>query len=121
MAWLWLIIAGLLEVGWAIGLKETHGFTRLWPSVLTGIALAGSMVLLAWAAREIPIGTAYPIWVGIGALGTAVLGIILYGEPASAARVVFIALLVGSIIGLKVTSGTTSSRVEATTEAMAVE
>jgi quaternary ammonium compound-resistance protein SugE len=112
MAWLWLIIAGLLEVGWAIGLKETQGFTRLVPSILTAIALAASMFLLALAAREIPIGTAYPIWVGIGALGTAVLGMYLYGEPASAARIVFIALLVGSIIGLKVTSGATTPRGE---------
>ncbi len=112
MAWLWLIIAGLLEVGWAIGLKETQGFTRLVPSVLTGIALAGSMFLLALAAREIPIGTAYPIWVGIGALGTAVLGILLYGEPATMARWLFIVLLVGSIIGLKVTSGVATPRAE---------
>jgi len=113
MAWIFLFIAGLLEIAWAIGLKETHGFTRLWPSVLTGLALAASMFLLAWAARDIPIGTAYPIWVGIGALGTAILGIMLYQEPAGIARILFIVLLVGSIIGLKVTSGTIAPRAEA--------
>jgi|SRR5690606_13918958 quaternary ammonium compound-resistance protein SugE len=112
MAWVFLIIAGLLEVGWAIGLKEAQGFTRLWPTVLTAVALAASMILLAWAAREIPIGTAYPIWVGIGALGTAVLGMMLYGESASVARIVCIVLLVGSIIGLKVTSGKVTPDVE---------
>lgn len=105
MAWLWLVIAGLLEVAWAIGLKYTEGFTRLVPSVLTGLAIAGSMWLLAVAARSIPIGTAYGVWVGIGALGAAVLGILLFKEPVSLARGFFLALLLASIIGLKLTSG----------------
>lgn len=105
MAWLLLVIAGLLEVAWAIGLKYTEGFTRLVPSVLTGLAIAGSMWLLAVAARSIPIGTAYGVWVGIGALGAAVLGILLFKEPVSLARGFFLALLLASIIGLKLTSG----------------
>lgn len=103
-AWILLTIAGLLEVGWAIGLKYTEGFTRLVPSLLTLAALAGSMFLLARAATVLPIGTAYGVWVGIGALGAAVLGIFLFQESASPARMVFLALLLISIIGLKVTS-----------------
>lgn len=103
-AWILLAIAGLLEVGWAIGLKYTEGFTRLVPSLLTLAALAGSMFLLARAATVLPIGTAYGVWVGIGALGAAVLGIFLFQESASPARMVFLALLLISIIGLKVTS-----------------
>jgi len=78
MAWVLLIVAGVLETGWAVGLKYTHGFTRLWPSVFTGVALVASMVLLAQAAKTLPIGTAYGVWVGIGALGAAVLGIVLF-------------------------------------------
>lgn len=105
MAWLLLVIAGLLEVGWAIGLKYSEGFTRLVPSVWTGLAIVGSMWLLAVAARTIPIGTAYAVWVGIGALGAAVLGIVLFKEPISLARGFFLALLLASIIGLKLTSG----------------
>lgn len=103
MTWSWvlLVIAGLLEVGWAIGLKYTDGFTRPLPSVLTIAAIVASMALLARAAREIPIGTAYPVWVGIGALGAAVLGVVLFREPLSAARVVCLVTLVASIIGLK--------------------
>ena len=104
-AWIYLIIAGFLETGWAIGLKYTDGFTKLIPSVLTGLALAGSMYLLALAARELPIGTAYGIWVGIGALGAAILGIILFQEPVTAGRLFFLTLLLVSIIGLKFTSG----------------
>jgi quaternary ammonium compound-resistance protein SugE len=103
-AWTWLVIAGLFETGWAIGLKYTDGFTRLVPSALTLSALAASMVLLARAARELPIGTAYAVWVGIGALGAAVLGIFLFGEPASAPRLGFLALLLVSIVGLKLTA-----------------
>lgn len=101
MAWTYLFIAGLLEIGWAIGLKYTDGFTKLVPSLLTGVALAASMFLLALAARSIPIGTAYAVWVGIGAFGTAVIGIAVLGEPATPLRVVCLALLVISVIGLK--------------------
>lgn len=103
MAWLWLIIAGLLETGWAIGLKYTDGFTKLWPSVLTIAGIALSMFLLSIAARTLPIGTAYPIWVGIGAAGAVILGIVLLGEPATLARVFFLVLLLVAIIGLKLT------------------
>ncbi len=105
MAWIILVVAGLLEIGWAIGLKYTEGFTKLWPSVLTVGAMAVSMYLLGIAAKTLPIGTAYAVWVGIGAAGTAVLGIFLLGEPASAARMVCLVLLVASIVGLKVTAG----------------
>lgn len=103
-AWILLAVAGLLETGWAIGLKYTEGFTRLVPSVLTLIALAGSMFLLARAAQDIPIGTAYGVWVGIGALGAALLGIALFGESASPLRLAFLALMLISIVGLKMTS-----------------
>jgi len=101
MAWTYLIVAGLLEVGWAIGLKYTDGFTKPLPSVLTGLAIAGSMVLLSIAARTIPIGTAYAVWVGIGAFGTAVIGMTVLGEPANLLRIACLALLVVSVIGLK--------------------
>jgi quaternary ammonium compound-resistance protein SugE len=104
LAWVYLIIAGLLEVCWAIGLKYTEGFTRLWPSVFTLVTLAASMLLLARAARELPIGTAYAVWVGIGAFGAAVLGIILFQESASLARLICLGLLLASIIGLKLSS-----------------
>lgn len=105
MAWLLLIVAGMLEVCWAIGLKYTHGFTRLWPSVGTIAAIVVSMYLLAVAAKSIPIGTAYGVWVGIGAAGTAVLGVVLFKEPLSAWRAVFLVLLLASIVGLKLTAG----------------
>lgn len=105
MAWLILIVAGLLEVGWAIGLKYTDGFTRPLPSLLTGAAIVTSMLLLSFAARFIPIGSAYAIWVGIGATGAAILGVWLFGENLTPARGFFLLLLVGSIIGLKLTSG----------------
>ncbi len=104
MAWILLIVAGLLEVCWAVGLKYTQGFTRLWPSLFVGVTLAASMVLLSLAARTLPIGTAYAVWVGIGALGAAVLGIFLFHEPVTAARLGFLALLLVAIIGLKATS-----------------
>lgn len=104
MAWLILFIAGLLEVGWALGLKATEGFTRLVPSLLTGAAIVGSMVLLAHASRTLPIGTAYAVWVGVGVVGASVGGIFLYDEPVTVARVAFLSLLVVAIIGLKVTS-----------------
>lgn len=105
MAWLMLIVAGVLEVGWAIGLKCTEGFTRLVPSLLTGSAIVASLALLGLAARDLPIGTAYAIWVGIGAVGAAVLGIVLFQEPANASRVFFLVLLIVSLVGLKLTSG----------------
>lgn len=104
MAWLYLFVAGLMEVAWAVGLKYTEGFTRLWPSVWTVAALALSMVLLAAAMRALPLGTAYAIWTGIGAVGTAVLGIVLFGESASAARLACIGLIVAGLVGLKLTS-----------------
>ncbi|MBB6098778.1 quaternary ammonium compound-resistance protein SugE [Deinobacterium chartae] len=105
MAWLLLVVAGLLEVGWSIGLKYTEGFTRPLPSVLTIVAIIGSMGLLGIAAKTLPIGTAYAVWVGIGALGAAVLGILLFKEPVTAGRIFFLSLLLVSIIGLKATSG----------------
>jgi quaternary ammonium compound-resistance protein SugE len=104
MAWLFLVAAGLLEIGWALGLKHTDGFTRPVPSVLTGGAIVASMLLLAVAARTLPIGTAYAIWVGIGAAGTAVLGMVLYGEPSNPGRLFFLALLVVAIAGLKLST-----------------
>lgn len=105
MAWVLLIIAGLLEVGWAIGLKYTDGFTKLTPTILTILAIIASMGLLGKAAQTLPIGTAYGIWVGIGAVGAAVLGIILFKEPVTPMRMVFMVMMIISIIGMKVTSG----------------
>jgi quaternary ammonium compound-resistance protein SugE len=100
MAWIVLFVAGLLEVGWAIGLKYTEGFTRLVPSVLTLVSMVGSVVLLGLALKTLPIGTAYAVWTGIG-VGTALLGIALFGEPATAARLACIGLIVAGIVGLK--------------------
>lgn len=94
MAWTMLLLAALLEVGWAIGLKYSHGFTRVWPSVWTVLAMALSMGLLALSARTLPIGTAYAVWTGIGAAGTAVLGVYLFGEAASAVRIAGVGLIV---------------------------
>ena len=105
MAWLVLLVAGLLEVGWAIGLKYTEGFTRLVPSVLTLVSMLGSVVLLGLALKTLPIGTAYAVWTGIGAVGTALLGIALFGEPATAARLACIGLIVAGIVGLKLVTG----------------
>ncbi|CAL9516131.1 Guanidinium exporter [Streptomyces sp. enrichment culture] len=105
MAWVLLIVAGLLEVGWSIGMKYTDGFTRPVPSLLTGAGIVASMVLLSYAARTLPIGTAYGVWVGIGAAGAAVLGMVVLGEPATAARIFFICLLLVAVVGLKATSG----------------
>ncbi|MEV5505293.1 DMT family transporter [Streptomyces orinoci] len=104
MAWILLVIAGLLEVGWSVGMKYTEGFTRLWPSVFTLLGIAASMLLLARAARTLPVGTAYGVWVGIGAAGAAVLGMLLLGEPVSGWRVFFVVLLLVSVVGLKLTS-----------------
>ena len=94
-------MAGLLEIGWAIGLKYTHGFTRLWPSVGTVLAMVASLGLLGIALRTLPVGTAYAIWTGVGAVGTAILGIVLFREPATAMRLACIALIVAGIVGLK--------------------
>lgn len=104
MAWILLIVAGLIECGWAIGLKYTDGFTKFWPSVFTILGIVVSMVMLAIAARTLPIGTAYAVWVGIGAAGAVVLGIVLLNEPANPVRLVFLALLILSIAGLKMTT-----------------
>lgn len=101
MAWIILIIAGLFEVGWAIGLKYTEGFTRLWPTVGTVSAMIISLWLLGIAMKPLPVGTAYAIWVGVGAVGTVVLGIVLFGEPANAARLISVALIIAGIVGLK--------------------
>lgn len=103
-SWIILVFAGLLEICWAIGLKYTEGFTKLVPSIFTLITLAGSMFLLAKASQHLPIGTAYGVWVGIGALGAAVLGIVLFNESITPLRIFFLGLLLVSIIGLKVTS-----------------
>ncbi|WP_156726652.1 DMT family transporter [Streptomyces apocyni] len=105
MAWILLAVAGLLEVGWSIGMKYTDGFTRLVPSVLTGAGIVASMILLSYAAKTLPIGTAYGVWVGIGAAGAAVLGMVVLGEPVTAARIFFICLLLVAVVGLKATSG----------------
>ncbi|MBL9083945.1 MAG: quaternary ammonium compound efflux SMR transporter SugE [Planctomycetales bacterium] len=105
MAWILLIIAGLLETGWAIGLKYTEGFTRPIPSILTVVGIVASMYLLSVAARTLPIGTAYAVWVGIGAAGAVILGMLLLGESRNPARLLFLALLLVSIVGLKFTSG----------------
>jgi quaternary ammonium compound-resistance protein SugE len=101
MAWVFLFIAGLLEIGWAIGLKYTEGFTRLTPSVLTIGAMVASVALLGLALRELPVGTGYAVWTGIGTVGTAILGIYLFQEPATALRLGCIALIVAGILGLK--------------------
>ncbi len=105
MAWVILFVAGLFEIAWAVGLKYSEGFTRLWPSVFTAITLALSMFLLGWAVRTLPLGTAYTVWTGIGAIGTVVLGIWLFHEPLTAVRLGCIALILVGIIGLKATSG----------------
>ena len=102
MEWLILFLAGLFEIGWAIGLKYTEGFSRLVPSVLTVGAMMISIVLLGVALKTLPVGTAYAVWTGIGAVGTAALGIYLFGEPATAARLASIGLIVAGIVGLKI-------------------
>src|SRR5580765_8937906 len=104
MAWLALIVAGLFEVGWAIGLKYTEGFTRLWPSVWTVLAMIISLGLLGIAMKTLPVGTAYSVWVGVGAVGTVILGIVLLGESASLARMISVALIVAGIVGLKLSA-----------------
>jgi quaternary ammonium compound-resistance protein SugE len=101
MAWLLLLLAGVLEVGWAIGLKYTEGFTRLWPTIGTIAAMSVSLALLGIAMKSLPVGTAYAVWVGVGAVGTVILGIVLLNEPANAARMISVGLIVAGIIGLK--------------------
>lgn len=101
MAWLVLVLAGLLEVGWAVGLKYTEGFTRLWPTVWTVASMALSVVMLGVALRSLPVGSAYAVWVGIGAVGTVILGIVLFGDSASLPRLASVACIVVGIIGLK--------------------
>lgn len=102
MHWIILILAGLFEIGWAIGLKYTDGLTRLWPTVGTVLAMVISLGLLGIAMKSLPVGTAYAVWVGVGAIGTAILGIALFGEPANAGRILSLALILAGIIGLKV-------------------
>lgn len=104
MAWLYLTLAGVLEIVWAIGLKYTEGFTKLLPSVVTIVAMIASVWLLALALRTIPVGTGYAVWTGIGAVGTAILGIVLFAEPASALRLGCIGLVIAGILGLKLAS-----------------
>ncbi len=101
MAWTLLVLAGLFEIAWAVGLKYSEGFTRLWPSVATIAAMLVSMVLLALTMRTLPMGTAYAVWVGIGAVGTVIFGIALWSEPANAARMISVGLIVVGVIGLK--------------------
>ncbi len=105
MAWGILVLAGLFEIGWAVGLKYTEGFTRFWPTLGTAFALVVSMALLGLAVRTLPLGTAYAVWTGIGTIGTAILGIVLFREPATATRLVCIALIVAGIAGLKLAGG----------------
>ena len=105
MPWLMLFVAGLFEIGWAIGLKYTEGLTRLWPTVGTGAAMIASVALLGIAVRNLPIGTAYAVWTGIGTAGTVLLGIWLFGEPAGALRLLCIGLIVAGIVGLKLVTG----------------
>ncbi|HEY7245828.1 MAG TPA: multidrug efflux SMR transporter [Xanthobacteraceae bacterium] len=104
MAWVVLIVAGLLEIGWAVGLKYTAGFMRPLPAMLTAISMVASLVLLGLSLKTLQLGTAYAIWTGVGTLGTAVAGIMLFGEDASASRLVCIGLIVGGIAGLKLAS-----------------
>jgi len=104
MSWIYLFFAGLFEIGWAIGLKYSHGFTRLWPSLATAAAMAISVVLLGLALRTLPLGTGYAIWTGIGTIGTAILGIVLFAEPATAMRLACIGMIAAGIVGLKLVS-----------------
>lgn len=106
MAWILLLVAGLLEVGWAIGLKYTEGFSKPWPSAFTVAAMIASVVLLGEAMKSLPVGTAYAVWVGVGAVGTAILGIVLLGESASLGRLGSLALIVAGIVGLKLATPT---------------
>jgi len=104
MAWIYLLVAGLLEIGWAIGLKYTEGFTKLVPTILTASSMVASVVLLGLAVRTLPLGTAYAVWTGIGTVGTVILGIILFSEPVTAIRIGCILLIIAGIAGLKLTA-----------------
>ena len=104
MAWVTLVLAGLFEIGWAVGLKYTEGFTRQWPSMATVVSMIVSLALLGAALRTLPLGTAYAVWTGIGTVGSAILGMALFGEAASVARLVCIGLIVAGIVGLKLTA-----------------
>lgn len=104
MNWIILFIAGLFEVGWAIGLKYTEGFTRLWPTVGTAVAMLISLWMLGIAMKTLPVGTAYAVWVGVGAIGTAILGIFLFNEPINLGRIISLMLILGGIIGLRMSS-----------------
>ena len=104
MAWAILLLAGFLEVGWAVGLKYSDGFSRLWPTLLTLAAMVLSLWLLGIAMKSLPLGTAYSVWVGVGAVGTVILGIVLFEEPANMARVISVALIVAGIVGLRLTT-----------------
>lgn len=106
MAWFLLVLAGLFEVCWAVGLKYTDGFTRPWPTVLTAASMIVSLVLLGLALRSIPLGTGYAIWTGIGTIGTVIFGIVYFAEPASAARIFCVLLILSGIVGLKLVSTT---------------
>lgn len=101
MPWIILVLAGLFEIGWAIGLKYSDGFSRLWPSVATVVAMAISLGLLGIAMKSLPVGTAYAIWVGVGAVGTVVLGIVLFDEPVNALRIASVGLIIAGLVGLK--------------------
>jgi len=109
MAWLILFIAGIFEVAWVIGLKYSEGFTKLWPSVFTVVSVLISMGLLAFSLKYLPVGTAYAVWTGIGAVGTAILGIIIFGESKELVRIFFILLIVAGIVGLRIFSGSSNA------------
>jgi quaternary ammonium compound-resistance protein SugE len=106
MSWLALLCAGLFEIAWAVGLKYTEGFTRFWPSAGTVAAMTVSLLLLGWSLKELPLGTAYAVWTGIGVVGSALLGIVLFSEPASAMRIASIVLIMTGVVGLKLATPT---------------
>lgn len=106
MPWILLLVAGLFEIGWAVGLKYTEGFTKLWPTLGTALAMLISVVLLGMAMKSLPVGTAYAVWTGIGTVGTVILGMVLLGEPATVVRIICIVLIVSGIVGLKLFSPT---------------
>ena len=104
MSWVYLFLAGLFEIGWAVSLKYSAGFTRLWPSIGTALAMALSVVLLAMAAKTLPLGTAYAVWTGIGVIGAVALGIVLFNEPVTVARITCVVLIGAGVVGLKLTA-----------------